>query len=630
MSSATTRPEQGGAPRGPFAGQVVGGVRSIMTRPTSGAAVLLAATVAALLWANSPWGKTYEEFWHTPLTITLGGTSLALDLQHWVNDGLMVFFFFVLGLEVKREVVVGELSDRRRAAVPVAAALAGLVLPALVFLAVNPSGPAAGAWGVVISTDTAFLLGVLALVGPKGSSQLRLFLLALAVADDIGALLVIAVFYTEDLVIGPLLLAVAGVAIMVVLARARIGPGPLFFVLGVTVWVATVVSGVHPTIAGVVIALFTPAFVPRRRDVADAARAVTAYRQDPGPRYAREARSSIQSSIAPTDRLQLLYQPWTSFVIVPLFALANAGIVLDSEVLSDAATSTLTWGVIAGLAGGKLLGIFGSTLVAVRSGLGDLAPGLDRWQLAGGAALSGIGFTISLLIVDLALGDQPALADQARMGVLAASAIAVVFGGLLFAAGRRFGPQQTGLPTTLVPTVDSDRDHVLLAGPEEQVEVTLVEFADFECPFCARASGSIDEVRAHYGPRLRYVFRHLPLVDVHPHALLAAQAAEAAGDQGAFWTMHDALFADQDHLTYEDLLARAEELSLDRQCFDDAIDAPRTAARIRDDLSSAQASGARGTPTFFVNDRRWTGATDAASLIAGLDAAIERSPRPPD
>ena len=160
--------------------------------------------------------------------------------------------------------------------------------------------------------------------------------------------------------------------------------------------------------------------------------------------------------------------------------------------------------------------------------------------------------------------------------------------------------------------------------------MTLVEFADFECPFCARASGSIDEVRAHCGPRLRYVFRHLPLVDVHPHALLAAQAAEAAGDQGAFWTMHDALFADQDHLTYDDLLARAEELSLDRQYFDDAIDAPRTAARIRDDLSSAEASGARGTPTFFVNDRRWTGATDAASLIAGLDAAIERSPRPPD
>lgn len=618
------------APTGPLAGQLADGVRAFMARETSGAAVLLAATVAALAWANSPWGATYEEFWGLPLTLGVGGASLDLDLARGVNDGLMVFFVFVLGLEVKREVVVGELSDARRAAVPVIAALAGLVVPALVFVTVNPSGPAAAAWGVVISTDTAFALGVLALVGPRGSSQLRQFLLTLAVADDIGALAVVALFYTDDLAIGPLLLAVAGVAVMVALARRghRGGPavlrrGPVYLVLGAAVWVATVASGVHPTIAGVVIALFTPAFAPRRREVAQAASAVTAYRQDPGPRSAREARWSIDASIAPTDRLQLLYQPWTAFVIVPLFALANAGVVLDAGALRAAATSPLTWGVIAALVVGKLVGVLGGALVAVRTGAGGLAAGLDRWQLAGGAALSGIGFTISLLVVDLALGDEPALAEQARIGVLAAAVIAVVLASALLAAARRSGPARAGASTTLVPAVDPGRDHVQLTGDPADVEVTLVEFADFECPFCARASGSIDDVRAHFGPRLRYVFRHLPLVDVHPHAQMAARAAEAAGAQGKFWEMHDALFADQEHLDYSGLVARAREIGLDVQRFDDALDDHAIGARVREDISSAQASGARGTPTFFVDGELWTGATDAASLIAGLDAALD-------
>ena len=609
--------------------RMVGGVRRFMGKKSSGAAVLLGATVAALVWANSPWGATYGDFWSTPLNITLGGATLDLNLKHWVNDGLMVFFFFVLGLEVKRELVVGELSDPRRAAVPIAAAVAGLVVPALIYLALNPTGAAAAAWGVVISSDTAFLLGVLALVGPRGGQQLRLFLLTLAVADDIGALTVIAFFYTDNFAWVPLLLAAGGIAVMATLARLKIGRGPLFFVLGAAVWVATVVSGVHPTIAGVVIALLTPAFVPRRHGVAAAARAVTTYRQDPGARYAREARWSIDASIAPTDRLQLLYQPWTAFVIVPLFALANAGIVLDGEVVATAATSPVTWGVVAGLVGGKLLGILGGAVAAVRLCLGVLAPGLDRWQVAGGAALSGIGFTISLLIVDLALGDDKALADQARIGVLTASLVAAALGWSLFVLGRRFGPAAHATPTTLVPPVDLDRDHVHdgpLDTPEES-EATLVEYADFECPFCARATGSIDEVRAHFGSRLRYVFRHLPLDDVHPRAFLAAQAAEAAGAQGKFWEMHDALFADQDHLAYGDIMNRARELGLDEQLFDDSMEAPATAARIRDDLASAQASGAQGTPTFFVDGQRWTGAIDALSLIDGINASIAVSGR---
>ena len=611
--------------------RIFGGVGRFLAQESAGAAVLLAATLAALVWANSPWGATYGEFWSTPLNITLGGASLDLDLKHWVNDGLMVFFFFVLGLEVKRELVVGDLSDPRRAAVPIAAAIAGLAVPALVYLALNPTGAAAAAWGVVISTDTAFLLGVLVLIGPKGSQQLRLFLLTLAVADDIGALTVIALLYTDNLSWVPLLLAAAGIAVMATLARFKIGRGPLYFVLGTMVWVATVASGVHPTIAGVVIALLTPAFTPRRHGVAAATRLVKTYRQDPGARSARFARWSIDASIAPTDRLQLLYQPWTAFVIVPLFALANAGIVLDADVLATAATSAVTWGVIAGLVGGKLVGILGGTVAAVRLRLGNLAPGLDRWQVAGGAALSGIGFTISLLIVDLALGNNKVLADQARIGVLTASLVAATLGWSLFALGRRFGPTANTTPTTLVPPVDPGRDHIHFHDSpldfQGEPECTLVEFADFECPFCARATGSIDEVRAHFGPRLRYVFRHLPLVDVHPRSLLAAQAVEAAGAQGKFWEMHDALFADQDHLAYEDLMDRARELGLDEQLFDEAIEAPAAAARIRDDLASAQASGAQGTPTFFVDGQRWTGAIDAPSLIAGIEASIDAARR---
>lgn len=616
-------------PSGGLVGQLLEGARQFMATQVSGAVLMLAATVLALVWANSPWRETYDAFWGTPLDITLGSAALELDLRHWVNDGLMVFFFFVLGLEVKRELVVGELSDPRRAAVPVAAAVAGLVVPALIFLAFNPTGPQAAAWGVVISMDTAFLLGVLALVGPAFSAPVRLFLLTLAVADDIGALTVIAIFYTDDLYLGPLALALAGIASIVLLARRGAARGPVYFVIAVGVWVATVASGVHPTIAGVVIALFTPAFTPRRGHVAEALRLVRTYRQDPGPRHARQARWAIDATIAPTDRLQLLYQSWTSFVVVPVFALANAGVTLDTDVLSSALGSTLFWGVVAGLVVGKFAGVAGSALLAVRVGLGDLAPGLTRSQLAGGAALSGIGFTISLLVVDLALDDD-VLADQARIGVLSASVLAAGLGWVVFALGRRYGPSSDGPPTALQPPVDPRRDHVLVIGPEQAHEVTLVEYADFECSFCARGTGVLEEVQAHFGGRLRYVLRHLPLLGVHPHAQLAAQAAEAAGAQDHFWEMHDSLFADQDDLTDESLVRRARELGLDEDRFLDDLDAPGVAARIRDDLLSAEASGAQGTPTYFVNGLRHTGAKDATSLIAALErtAAGPRTPAP--
>jgi Na+:H+ antiporter, NhaA family len=582
------------------------------------AGLLLLATVVALLWANSPLGDSYDTFWHTEFAVRVGGAELVLDLQHWVNDGLMVFFFFVVGLEIKRELVMGELTDRRRAAVPALAAVTGLVVPALVYVAFTLGGEAASAWGVVISTDTAFLLGVLALVGPACPGQLRLFLLTLAIADDVGALTVIALFYTEDLRLGPLALALLGLALMVGLRYLRVWRGPAYLVLALAVWVAMYLSGVHPTLAGVVIALFTPAYPARREEVEDAARRTRAYQQSPNPEFARAARLSIDRSVSASERLQALWQPWTSFVIVPVFALANAGVPLTGETLRTAATSPVTLGVVAGLVLGKLVGILVGTGLAVRLRLGALAPGLTGLQLAGGAALSGIGFTISLFIVDLAFDDE-GLADQARVGVLAASVLAALLGWGLFRVADRRRPAGAGArPVLLDPPVDVARDHV--RGPAD-APLTLVEYGDFECPFCGRATGTVEELRERFGDRLRYVFRHVPLVDVHPHARLAAEAAEAAGAQGRFWEMHDRLFAAQDRLMPTDLLDHAVALDLDVQRFARDLGSSRYARRVEEDVESAEASGVEGTPTFFVGGRRHTGPYDTDSLAAELLAA---------
>ncbi|GAB3447415.1 Na+/H+ antiporter NhaA [Actinophytocola sediminis] len=601
--------------------------RVYLANPAAAAGLLLAATVIALLWANSPWSASYDAFWHTELAISFGGGELSLDLRHWVNDGLMVFFFFVVGLEVKRELAVGELADRRTAAVPLAAAVTGLAVPAAVYLLFNPGGEAARAWGVVISTDTAFLLGVLALVGPACPGALRMFLLTLAVADDVGALTIIALFYTEDLSLTPLVVSLVGLALMVGLRYLRVWRGPAYFVFGVAVWIAMYLSGVHPTIAGVVIALFTPAYAPRRDEVAEATRLTRAFSQSPGPELARAARLGIERSVPSADRLHRLYEPYSSYLIVPLFALANAGVSLSGDTLSAALTSPVTLGIIAGLVLGKLLGISVGAYGAVALKLGTLSRGLTRGQLLGGAALSGIGFTISLFIVDLALGDSP-LADQARVGVLAASLLAALLGWALFRFGDRRRDEDRATAGVLVPPVDPDRDH--LRGPVD-APMTLVEYGDFECPFCGRATGAVDEVLHRLGDRVRYVFRHLPLVDVHPHAELAAEAAEAAGAQGRYWDMHARLYANQDRLKVTALVEHATAIGLDLARFTRDLGDSRYAGHVRDDAESAEASGATGTPTFFVGDRRHTGSFDANTLVARLLESIgETAPEPTD
>ncbi|WP_432477681.1 Na+/H+ antiporter NhaA [Nocardioides sp. GXQ0305] len=581
-----------------------------------GAILLLAATILALLWANSPFKETYEQFWHTEMAFRVAGAELALDLQHWVNDGLMAFFFFVIGLEVKRELVLGELADRRRMAIPSIAALAGLVVPALVYVLFNLGEESAAAWGVVISTDTAFLIGVLALLGAACPPPLRVFLLALAIADDVGALTVIALFYTEDLALVPLTIAVLVVLLMVSLRWLRVWRGPAYLVLAVVAWVALYESGVHPTLLGVAIALVTPAYEARRDEVDDAARRTRAYLQSPNPEFAHTAQLALQRSVPPGERQRRQWEPWTTAVFVPLFALANAGVELTSDTLRAAAFSSITLGVIAGLVLGKFLGISLGAGIAVRLHLGNLAPGLTAPGIAGGALLSGIGFTISLFIVDLAFDDS-ASADQARVGVLAASVIAAGLGSAFLRWSARRHPL-ADRPALLDPPVDPSRDHV--RGPQE-APLTLVEYADFECPFCGRATGSVEDLRARFGDQLRYVYRHAPLVDLHPHAQLAAEATEAAGAQGRFWEMHDRLFAAQDRLSGADLLDHAAALGLDVSRFTRDLGSGRYRRHVEHDVQSAEASGVAGTPTFFVNGSRHRGPTDADTLARALVAS---------
>ncbi|MHC1562750.1 Na+/H+ antiporter NhaA [Actinomycetospora sp. C-140] len=582
------------------------------------AVFVLGATVLALVWANSPWAWTYDAFWHTPLGISVGGASIDLDLQHWVNDGLMALFFFVIGLEVKREFALGELRDRSKAAVPLAAALAGLALPAVLFLLLNPSGEAAAAWGVVISTDTAFLLGALAVVGPGRAERLRIFLLTLAVADDVGALAIIALVYTEEVHVVPLIVGVGGLLLIWQLRRLRVWRGGGYLVVSLVTWVAFYESGVHATLAGVLIALLLPVYPPKRHEVERAAALARAFRQSPNPEYARSARLGLERAVSVNERLMRLWQPYTAFIIVPVFALANAGVPLTGEVLRAAATSPLTWGIVLGLVVGKFVGITGATAVLVRLRPGSLAPGLTMPQVAGGAALSGIGFTISLFIVDLALPD-PLLADEARVGVLLASVVALALGAAVFRAGRSSLPEEPS--HDLLRAVDPRRDHV--RGPVD-APLTIVEYGDFECPFCGKATGNIRQVREHFGDGMRYVFRHFPLSDTHPHARLAAEVAEAAAEQGRFWEVHDTFFAHADALERDDLLGYCADLGLDLDRIEDDLRDGDAANRVTDDEIDARSSDLPGTPTFYLGvgdevPQRHIGPYDAATLIAALE-----------
>lgn len=585
------------------------------------AALLLTFTLVAIVWANSPLAHTYSEFWETHVGLSFGNMHGQLTVKELVNDALMAFFFFIVGLEVKAQFTIGELTERSRAVVPVVAAVAGLILPAVIFLIFNPTGDDASAWGVVISTDTAFLVGALAIIAPKYPARLRTFLLTLAVVDDVGALAAIALFYSERIRVVPLVIAVV---LFAALIGVRYLPaairGIAYSILAVALWLALFNGGVHPTLAGVVVALVIPVFTPERQRVEAAVDVIRAFRQSPNSEYARAATRSLRDSISINERLVTGFGPYVSFGVLPLFALANAGVRLDADTVLAALHSPLTWGVVAGLVLGKLIGITGATWVVQRTGLGRLSPGLTLRRIAGGAALSGIGFTISLFIIDLAI-TNPRSADLARVGVLAASAIAFTLGWAVFRLTDRLSPP-VAVGLKLVRDVDPERDHI---RGRPDAPLTLVEYGDFECPFCSRATGSIDEVREHFGDELRYVWRHLPLERVHPRSLDAARASEAAALQGKFYDLAVMMFEFQDYLEWQHIYRYADQVGCDIGKFDDDLHSSRVLHRVDDDAQDAELMDLNATPTFFVNGVRHKGPWDAASLIRALEAGRPRS-----
>jgi len=400
-------------------------LREFMRTEVAGGVVLLAAAAVALVWANSPWQDGYRRLWGTEVSVGIGTFLVVEDLRHWVNDGLMAIFFFVVGLEIKRELVVGELRRWRTAALPAVAALGGMVVPALVYAAANAGGAGSSGWGIPMATDIAFALGVVALLGRRVPGPLKLFLLTLAIVDDIGAIAVIAVFYSSGLEPAWLLLAAGLVGVMVALRQARVRSLGPYVLAGVGVWFAVLESGIHATLAGVLLGLLAPA----RPDAPEGTAQEWAEHltEDPSPDNLRTMTTLAKSSSSVAERLEHDLHPWTSFLIVPLFALANAGVTLDRSAVADAAGSAVTLGIVAGLVLGKVVGISAFSWVAVRLGVGSLPQGVRFPQLVAVAAVAGIGFTVSLFIADLAFTASD-LQAQAKIGVLAASALASVIG----------------------------------------------------------------------------------------------------------------------------------------------------------------------------------------------------------
>lgn len=592
-------------------------------RTETGSALLLAGVaLLALVWANSPLSESYVHLWETPVRIDVGGFGIDMDLHSWVNDGLMVIFFFLIGLEVRQELAVGSLRDRRRALVPLLAGLTGVVVPAAIYLAIAGREAPAG-WGVVVGTDTAFLLGVLALVGPRMSSQLRVFLLTLTVVDDFLAVTIIGTVYTEDLQVVPLVVALVSLGLLALLGRSRQWRSGPYVALVVILWAATLLSGIHPSLAGMAAGLLVPAAATERHHVEQAKELFRDYWQSPEARVARTVRLGLARSISVNERLHDALRGPVSLLVVPVFALANAGVDLRGGALGDSLMSSITWGVVASLVIGKLVGIGLGAWGAIRLGLGRLPDGVGPGSIAGGAALSGIGFTMSLLIIGLSLtGEQ---ADAATIGVLLAMVLATSLGWVIFTLARvRWGETSADLPMTLTPDVDTDVDHVR-GNPD--AAITIVEYLDFECPFCARATGSWRDLQEHFGDRARYVVRHLPVEELHPHAWRAAIAAEAASRQGRFWEMHDVLFSHQSHLTVADLRDYAEQIGLDMDLYDSDCDDDALADVVRRQTQSALDSGARGTPTFFLNGSRHRGPHDARTLISVLDEPVAAARR---
>lgn len=406
--------------------------REFLRVEAAGSILLLVAAAAALIWANV-WWDDYYAFWHADISIDIGSFYVGESLQHWVNDGLMAIFFFVVGLEIKQELAVGDLRDPRTAALPIVAALGGMIVPAGLYLAIAGGGPAVHGWGIPMATDIAFAVGVLGLLGRRIPSAARLFLLTLAIVDDIGAILVIAVFYTSDLSFGWLGLAIGIVVLVVGLRRMRVWWIPVYLLLGVLAWYAMLRSGVHATLAGVAFGLLTPATALLKEDVAREYAQEVLADGELGPHELRRLQFLVTESVPVAERLQHFLHPFSAYVVLPVFALANAGVYLGGGGLGEAVTSTVAVAIGVGLVVGKPVGILIACFLAVRLGISRLPRGTTWTQVGGLGAVAGIGFTVSIFIAGLSFPGDPAMTDSAKIGILIASLVAAVLGSAVLA-----------------------------------------------------------------------------------------------------------------------------------------------------------------------------------------------------
>ena len=604
-------------------------LRQFLSTETGSAAVLLVAAVIALVWTNTD-ASSYADVWGAQLSVRLGAAGLSMDLRGWVNSGLMSFFFLVVGLEARREFDLGEFRDRPRVVLPLLAGVVGMVSAIGLYLAINAGRSSAQGWGAAMSTDTALALGVLALVGNRVPDRLRAFTLTITLVDDIVALIVIATVYTDDVRVGPLLIAVALFAVALIGTRLRVRYVPLYVALAIGSWLALFAAGVDPIVVGLAAGLLAYAAPAARTDLERATGLFRDFREQPTPELARSARVGLGAALSPNDRLQQLYHPVTSYLIVPLFALANAGIPIDPGFLSRASTSPITLGIAVGYVVGKPLGVMVTSVLVTRMTRGRLRPPVGWAAVLGGGTLAGIGFTVSLLIASLAF--RGTALQEAKLGVLTAALGSALLTWLLFLVTARLPKPlrvrallgRSEVIVDLAEPVDLDRDHV--RGPA-QAPVTLVEYGDFECPYCGQAEPSIRKLLADFGD-LRYVWRHLPLSDVHPRAQLAAEASEAAAAQGAFWQMHDLLLDHQGELGPKDLIRYAGQLGLDVDRFTNQLRAHTWRDRVAADVESADVSGVAGTPSFFINGQRHAGAYDIDTLSRAVRTARARAALP--
>jgi Na+/H+ antiporter NhaA len=567
--------------------------------------------------------SSYESVWTTKLSIELGGAGISLDLRGWVSSGLMTIFFLVVGLEARREFDLGELRERRRFALPLLAGVAGAAGAIAIYLAFNAGRSSAEGWAIAMSTDTAFALGLLALVGPRFPARLRAFMLTVVVVDDVLAVIVIATFYTDTLHVVPLLVAGAFFGAILIGRRLSVPVGLSFATLGTAAWVALLESGIEPVVIGLAMGLLTYAYPAPRSSLERVTERFREFREQPTAELARAARLELRAATPANERLQQQLHPWTSYVIVPLFALANAGIVIDGAFLGRAVSSPITLGIFFGYVVGKPAGILGSSWLLTRLSGRRLRPPVGWAAVAGGGTIAGVGFTIALLIATLAFEGRQL--EEAKVGILGAAVGASLLTWVVFRAAQllpwpRRARALLGTATPLIDLyldVDPERDHI--RGPLT-APVTVVEYGDFECPYCGQAEPVVRELLRDFAD-VRYVWRHLPLNDVHPNAQLAAEAAEGASDQGSFWEMHDLLLGHQDALAPSDLMVYADQLGLGLERFTDGLRTHSAAVRIAEDVDSADLSDVTGTPTFFINGRRHHGAYDIRSLSAAVRAA---------